>query len=738
VHSAFGTSRPAATRAWATALGWWNRARQRQAVADELARPQLALNRRDIVLVAVTLATAAALAAAALLITYQRSLARDQAGHLIQRADRALERIDDDLVSLASSQLGTGIGCSMELTLALARRSLDSALVRHYLLEHDSRTCGPLGEQPAPTTAAPTPGLRLSTTSTIAPRLTAQRRLESGAVAWADIELSALQQVLRTNDDAGVQRHAQLQHVGGDALLALDNHVQHFPRDSAISAVQRSDLYPVQVAVALDPHALRIAIAWHAAVAGLTALALLGGVTLVAWRHTLRRARLRERIAKALRKRQFEPFVQPVVELVSGRCVGGEILMRWNHPQRGWIAPIEFIDEAERTGLIVGMTQLVMERAALRLAPLARAAPGLRFAFNVTPVDLRQPGFAARLATAFQAASLPREQVILELTERDLVDAQAADALVALRNGGWGIAMDDFGTGQSSLALLERLQVDRIKIDRSFVQTIDAATQSRPVLDAIIGLAHGLKVPLVAEGVETEAQRDYLAARGVTHAQGYLWARPMPLADYERWLVKRDDVLAQRLEPAASGPGLDAESRALWDAMRGPGGLEVRDRVWHARQWPRCFVGREAVDWIASQLGVNRATALRMGRRLAAFGLIRHVADEHDFRDARLFYRFAEPGDDNAPTGPTVPPDLAAALRSGTADGLPLGDHRRGVALHRRCARGRDIIGWIMTRHGVDASTALQWGAALMRMGRLRHVYDDRPFSANGALFRPA
>jgi Domain found in Dishevelled, Egl-10, and Pleckstrin (DEP) len=171
--------------------------------------------------------------------------------------------------------------------------------------------------------------------------------------------------------------------------------------------------------------------------------------------------------------------------------------------------------------------------------------------------------------------------------------------------------------------------------------------------------------------------------------------------------------------------------------MRGPGGLDVRDRIWHARHWPQCFVGREAVDWIARHLGVSRADALRLGRRLVACGRVRHVADEHDFRDARLFYRFVEPGGDSAPAGPPLPADLAAALRAGAAGGPPLADHRRGVALHRRCALGRDIVAWIMARQGVDASTALHWGAALMRLGRLRHVYDDRPFSAGRELFRP-
>lgn len=160
------------------------------------------------------------------------------------------------------------------------------------------------------------------------------------------------------------------------------------------------------------------------------------------------RSRLGRRIERALRKRQFEPFVQPIVDMASGRCVGGEVLMRWAHPERGPLLPSELIEEAERTGLIVAMSSLVMGRAAHRLAPLAQANPALYFSFNITAGQLRRPNLAAELADIFNADTLPQAQVLLDLTEREALDPLTQRTVRALHAAGWRIAIDDFGTGQ--------------------------------------------------------------------------------------------------------------------------------------------------------------------------------------------------------------------------------------------------------------------------------------------------
>jgi EAL domain-containing protein (putative c-di-GMP-specific phosphodiesterase class I) len=463
------------------------------------------------------------------------------------------------------------------------------------------------------------------------------------------------------------------------------------------------------------------------------------------WRRAVLQSRLVHRLSHALRKRQFEPFVQPIVDLQTGRCTGAEVLMRWNHPQRGILGPGEFIEEAERTGLILGMSDLTMSLAAHRLATVAQADPGLYFSFNVTPGQLREPGFAQRLAEIFRPDTVPRDQVLLEVTERDFVDPRAKGRLLALRADGWRIAIDDFGTGQSSLASIESLPVDRIKIDRAFVSSIDEKTVNRPVLDTIIQLSRDLRVPLIAEGIETRSQWDYLRARGVANAQGYLMARPMPIAEFLRWLAQH----AARAEPtAAEAPGPAAPpalplqpgtavQRALWQRMRAQGGLPIRDRVYKLRNYPQCFVGSQAVDWMVAQLGVSRAEALRQGRALVAVGLVQHVLDEHDFNDGDYFYRLAPA---SAVEGGAAAADASGVAPSGArlqgALDVPWRSHRRGLLRHHRCASGRELVDWIVNHHPITRATARDWAALWMRQGTLRHVFDSQPFRDDQTLYR--
>jgi len=173
----------------------------------------------------------------------------------------------------------------------------------------------------------------------------------------------------------------------------------------------------------------------------------------------------------------------------------------------------------------------------------------------------------------------------------------------------------------------------------------------------------------------------------------------------------------------------------MWQRMRSTGGLDIRDRMHHLRSYTQCFVAREAVDWMVRELGVRRAEATHIGRRMVALGWVRHVLDEHDFDDAELFFTAAV----HLQAAALSPPvdDLRQALRA-LSGGVPLGTYRRRLLVHRRCASGCRIVDWLVARHEVSRDTAVQWAAQLMRQGMLRHVFDDQAFRDDGTLYRPA
>jgi sensor c-di-GMP phosphodiesterase-like protein len=681
----------------------------------------------------------------------QRAAAQASAGAAAAFVDRRLDELDATLrqvqgrLPMAPAEGGV---CTDELTQELLRASLDSLLVqRLWLVAADGvQACGPqgagsLGELPPITgPAAALVSLRGSATE-----LVLAQRLPDGRLLAARLDPRALalpaegpwdtagDRGERITLHASDERRLRLWDAPGEqgaVMSSLGVHVLSERHDHAVSVEQGRRAFVSQL-MAQAPLV--------AGAAGLVTLLLCGWV----WSQALARSRLVRRIERALRKRQFEPFVQPIVDMDTGRCVGGEVLMRWAHPERGILPPSEFIAEAERTGLIVGMSTLVMERAAHRLAPLAQAHPALYFSVNITASQLRRPQFAAELAEIFNADTLPRAQVLLELTEREALDPLTQRTVRALHAAGWRIAIDDFGTGQSSLAALEGLPIDRLKIDRAFVSAVGEQTARRPVLDAIISLARDLGVQLVAEGVETQAQWDYLAQRQVASAQGYLVSRPLALDAFGRWFEGRLPPLgsaAAAAEDTPTGSSVQAPEALLhderllgiWRAMLSPGGVDVRDRLFHLRLYRKCFVGREAVDWLVRHARVSRAEALRLGRRLVALGCLKHVVDEHDFQDGEYFY-VAMSG-----TAHDTPPPVAADLRE-TLHGLQgptQADHTRGLLRHRRCLRGSDLVSWLCTRYQVPRATALQWGAQLMRQGQLRHVFDDRPLSDSRALFR--
>jgi len=250
------------------------------------------------------------------------------------------------------------------------------------------------------------------------------------------------------------------------------------------------------------------------------------------------RTNLEEELRRAIRKKQFILYYQPQVN--RGQIVGSEALVRWKHPKRGILAPGGFIGLAEETGLILDLGRWVLEEACEQIARWARKpeTAQLTVAVNISALQFRQPEFEQQVLNVLRRSGANPGNLKLELTESMLVDNIEAviHKMTCLRSQGISFSLDDFGTGYSSLTYLKRLPLNQLKIDRSFVKDILTDASSGAIAETIISLGKAMSLPVIAEGVETEEQRVYLARLGCHAFQGYLTSRPVPLVEFESLL----------------------------------------------------------------------------------------------------------------------------------------------------------------------------------------------------------
>jgi len=246
-------------------------------------------------------------------------------------------------------------------------------------------------------------------------------------------------------------------------------------------------------------------------------------------------------LRRAIAADELELHYQPKVSLPSGAPVGCEALVRWRHPQKGFIPPGDFIPHAERTGLIRLVTAWVLGAALRQVRAWEAAGLNLDVSVNVSPADLGDPGFADTLAVMLAETGADASRVVLEVTEsaamKDL--PKTLRVMEQLRVLGIRFSIDDFGTGYSSLAHLKRLPVDEIKIDRSFVQELETRRADDVIVRSTINLGHALKLKVVAEGVEVPYSWELLNQLGCDLVQGYFVARPMPAEEFTAWASAR-------------------------------------------------------------------------------------------------------------------------------------------------------------------------------------------------------
>jgi predicted signal transduction protein with EAL and GGDEF domain len=254
---------------------------------------------------------------------------------------------------------------------------------------------------------------------------------------------------------------------------------------------------------------------------------------------------LERQLRDAVENSELEVYFQPQIDFKTGEVWGAEALLRWPHPDQGYIPPDRFVPLAEQSGIIHRMTLWVLQRSLDHCAQWHRAGHAINVSVNLSPRSLHIQNLPAQIQEALDKSGVPAPCLALELTESAVMSDpdQAMNVLCQLDKMGVKLSIDDFGTGYSSMAYLKQLPVDEIKIDRSFVMDMESDNNDAVIVRSIIDLAHNMGLMAVAEGVERREVWDLLVKSGCDVAQGYFMAQPMPEADFRAWLASRDSKI---------------------------------------------------------------------------------------------------------------------------------------------------------------------------------------------------
>ncbi|HZR37917.1 MAG TPA: EAL domain-containing protein [Nevskia sp.] len=287
--------------------------------------------------------------------------------------------------------------------------------------------------------------------------------------------------------------------------------------------------------------------------AGLMTSALLCVLLLMAARRQLSASASME---DALDDGQFQVYYQPMVDAMTGGCVGAESLLRWHHPQLGVLSPDAFIPAAEESGFIVKLTRWLMRRIITDMAELLMAHPELHVSVNLSPQHLAERSLLADIKRMTGDRIAPG-QIVIEVTEHELImneDRKALEMLQQIRALGTPIALDDFGSGYSSLRYLSSFPFDYLKIDKAFIDAIGTESLTAGLVDTIVSMARQFRLKIVAEGVETPAQLAYLQGLKVDYVQGWLFSKALPVDRFRAWFASNHAyMLGVRASQAAQG-----------------------------------------------------------------------------------------------------------------------------------------------------------------------------------------
>jgi EAL domain-containing protein (putative c-di-GMP-specific phosphodiesterase class I) len=240
-------------------------------------------------------------------------------------------------------------------------------------------------------------------------------------------------------------------------------------------------------------------------------------------------------LTESLNQNHFELYYQPLLTIDNKVLVGAEALIRWHHPVKGFISPDKFITIAEQSGLINQLGDWVLAQACREVKNFIKAGiTDFKVAINISPVQFRRKDFLEHTLTILKKQQVSPHFIELEITEGAVMDnvVQAIKTMESLHDAGFQLAMDDFGTGYSSLSYLKRFPIQKVKIDRSFISDLENDEDSKSITRAIIQMSHSLGLKVLAEGVETRDQLQYLQDESCDYVQGYYTGRPMPAGDF--------------------------------------------------------------------------------------------------------------------------------------------------------------------------------------------------------------
>jgi len=354
-----------------------------------------------------------------------------------------------------------------------------------------------------------------------------------------------------------LQGYARLTLADGTLIGTSGDQTGSVAQNDYISAHARSERYgPIatltmqrQGTIATHEDLRRIGIV----VSGMFALAILLGAIFIPWRQ--RHNPIAE-IEAALITDEFIPYYQPIIDIKTGKLLGAEVLVRWRKPDGTIVAPGAFIPLVESSGFILDLTRSLMRQVCNDVGAVIGARPQMYVTFNIAPRHFTDAVVLNDVGSIFEGSPVRLSQIVLEITERFEIENLTATrrVIAALQGLGCRVALDDVGTGHNGLSYILKLGVDIIKIDRLFVEAIKTERQAQAIVETLVTLARNLRMQIVAEGVERTDQVEYLREHGITAAQGYLFAPPLPGAAFIK--------LVDAINPLSTEAGNDESPKA--------------------------------------------------------------------------------------------------------------------------------------------------------------------------------